>query len=85
MVLGISLCRRTNNANINSRSTDFFRRSYLWRDSYLCIKITAYPLCKKYSAEMDPLDPALKLSTNRTVLCSKGVVVPPLCNGNAQR
>lgn len=47
---------------------------------YLYIKITAYPCSKKYSAETDPLVPALKLSTNLTVLCSKGTVVPPLCN-----
>lgn len=47
---------------------------------YLYIKITAYPCSKKYSAERDPLVPALKLSTNLTVLCSRGIVVPPLCN-----
>lgn len=46
-------------------------------DLSLCIKITAYSWSKKYSADADPLVPALKLSTNLTVLCSKGTVVPP--------
>lgn len=32
---------------------------------------------KGYSAEEAPLVPALKLSTNLTVLCSRGTVVPP--------
>lgn len=32
----------------------------------------------QYSAEADPREPALKLSTKRTVLCSKGEIVPPL-------
>lgn len=36
-----------------------------------------YPLSRKYSADAEPLVPALKLSTKRTVLCSKGTVVPP--------
>lgn len=33
-----------------------------------------------YSAEADPLVPAEKLSTNRTVLYSNGTVVPPDCS-----
>lgn len=36
-----------------------------------------YPLSRKYSVDAEPLVPALKLSTKRTVLCSKGTVVPP--------
>lgn len=39
--------------------------------------ITKYPASRKYSAEADPLVPALKLSMKRMVLCSKGTVVPP--------
>ena len=47
--------------------------------SYLCRKITWYPASRKYSAEADPLVPALKLSMKRTVFCSRGTVVPPDC------
>ena len=35
---------------------------------------------KGYSADSAPLDPELKLSIKRTVLVSKGTVVPPDCN-----
>jgi hypothetical protein len=47
------------------------KNEYLWR------KITAYPVFKKYSAEAEPLVPALKLSTNLTVFNSNGTEVPP--------
>ena len=43
------------------------------------MKITVYPFSKNHSADADPLVPALKLSTNLTVLCSRGTVVPPDC------
>lgn len=36
---------------------------------------------KTHSVEADPLVPALKLSTKRTVLSSIGTVVPPDCKG----
>lgn len=42
------------------------------------MNITAYPRSNKYSVETEPRVPAEKLSTNRTVLCSRGTVVPPL-------
>ena len=48
-----------------------FKDFSLWR------KMTANPFLRKYSADADPLVPALKLSTNLTVLISKGTVVPP--------
>lgn len=35
--------------------------------------------CGTYSAEAAPRVPAEKLSTKRTVLCSRGTVVPPDC------
>ena len=41
--------------------------------------MTWYPISRKYSAEAEPLVPALKLSINLTVFCSKGTVVPPDC------
>ena len=47
------------------------------RDFWRCMKMTAYPCSRKYSAEEAPRVPALKLSTKRTVLCSSGTVVPP--------
>jgi len=39
--------------------------------------MTTYPELRKYSADAEPLVPILKLSTNRTVFCSIGTVVPP--------
>lgn len=47
------------------------------RDFCRCMKMTAYPCSRKYSVDAAPRLPALKLSTKRTVLCSKGTVVPP--------
>jgi hypothetical protein len=56
------------------------------------MKMTAYPSLRKYSAEVAPRvpvvrgeggggrdAPALKLSRKRTVLDSRGTVVPPDC------
>lgn len=39
--------------------------------------MTAYPDSKKYSADVAPRVPALKLSMKRTVCFSSGTVVPP--------
>ena len=51
-----------------------------WSEFLRKRKITEYPCFKKYSAEVDPLDPPLKLSKNLTVFFSIGTVVPPLYN-----
>lgn len=53
---------------------------YVGRISHLYKNITQYPFSRKFSVDAEPLVPALKLSTNRTVLCSRGTVVPPDCN-----
>jgi hypothetical protein len=42
------------------------------------MKMTAYLYLRKYSAEVAPRVPALKLSRNLTTLSSRGTVVPPL-------